>query len=99
MLVASRWTLSGQPVCPGVMGTRPVAAPCRRQQLDFVRAETEHLAELAHLGDLGLSSPTLPEIDRLRLNADGERKLELRPAPFLAQGTDRLHDSATPQTN
>ncbi len=64
-----------------------------RLEVDFVRAEPKDFAQFAHLRHLRLTTPTLPEIDRLRLDTDGDRQLELRPSAFTPQRADRLHRS------
>src|SRR4051794_37192646 len=60
-------------------------------QDDLVRAEAEELPELAQLGHLRHPSATLPEVDRLRLDADPQCQLKLGPALLLAKRPDRLH--------
>jgi hypothetical protein len=61
-------------------------------QDDLVGADAEELAESAHLGHLRHSSPALPEIDCLRLDADPQRQFKLGPSLFSAKRPDRLHD-------
>jgi hypothetical protein len=76
-------------------GSSPV--PRRRGRLaywledDLIRADAEELAQFAHLGHLGHPPPALPEVDRLRLDADPQRQFELGPTLFLAKRSDRLH--------
>jgi len=67
-------------------GSSPV--PRRRGRLaywledDLIRADAEKLSEFAHLGHLWHSPPTLPEVDRLRLDADPQRQFKLGPSLF-----------------
>jgi hypothetical protein len=82
------------PLGTGVVWSAAVDLPgCRK--LDLVRTEAEHLAKFAHLRYLGLPAPTLPEIDGLRLDTDCQCQIELRPASFPPQVTNRLHRSET----
>jgi hypothetical protein len=62
-------------------------------EVDLVRTESKHLAELAHLRNLRLPPSAFPEIDRLRLDAYGKRQIELRPPSVAAQRANRFHCS------
>jgi hypothetical protein len=63
----------------------------QRLQNDLVRADTEELPEPAHLGDLRHPSSTLPEVNRLGLDAHPQRQRELGPSVFLPQLPNGLH--------
>jgi hypothetical protein len=66
------------------MGARLV--PGRRGRLvywlqdDLIGADPEQLPEPAHLGHLRHPAAALPEVDRLRLDADPQREFELGPS-------------------
>lgn len=60
-------------------------------QIDLVGAHAKKQAELAQLRHLRGPSAALPKVDRLGLNADFERQLELRPPLFGSQCPDRFH--------
>jgi hypothetical protein len=47
---------------------------------DLIRADAEELPQLAHLGHLRHPAAALPEVDRLRLDADPQREFELGPS-------------------
>jgi hypothetical protein len=58
---------------------------------DLVGANPEELAEPAHLGYLRHPASTLPEVDRLGLDADPQCQFKLGPSLVLAECPDRLH--------
>jgi hypothetical protein len=60
-------------------------------EVDLVGADAEELPQPAELGHLGGAAAALPEVDRLRLDADLERYLELGPSPLLPQHPNGLH--------
>jgi hypothetical protein len=66
-----------------------------RLENDLIRADAKELPELPQLGHLRRPPPALPEIDRLRLDADPQRQLELGPTLILPQLPNRLHGSSS----
>ena len=90
-------TRGGLPSVPA--GSCPV---CRhsgrvssRLEHDLIRADAKELPELPQLRHLRRPPPALPEIDRLRLDADPQRQLELGPTLILPQLPNRLHGSSS----
>lgn len=63
-------------------------------QVDIVQAHPEDTPQLAQLGDLRRATAALPQVHRLRVDADLERELAVRPAAFLAQRGTRLYRSS-----
>ena len=89
-------TRGGLPSVPA--GSCPV---CRhsgrvssRLEHDLIRADAKELPELPQLRHLRRPPPALPEIDRLRLDADPQRQLELGPTLILPQLPNRLYESS-----
>src|SRR5688572_4727105 len=54
-----------------------------RQQIYIIGTHAEDLAQLAQLRNLRRAPPALPKVDRLRLDPDHHRQLELCPAALL----------------
>jgi hypothetical protein len=88
-----RLALAAGVVLLSVSRRRTIRLP-RWRQINVIRADAKHLAEFAHLRNLGLATPAFPEVHRLWLNADRQGQVELRPSSLSSQLPDRLHRSA-----
>jgi hypothetical protein len=73
-------------------------AVVRCGQVDLIGAHPENLTQPAQLWHLWRAPSALPKIYGLGLNPDLERQLELGPAAFLPQGSDRFHIVSLPPT-
>jgi hypothetical protein len=62
-----------------------------RLENDLIRADAKELPELPQLGHLWRPPSALPEVDRLGLDTDPQRQLELGPSLILPQLPNRLH--------